>query len=189
MSVFDIIKERAKNVLAELGEMEGGKVTVKMGRFGMYMNWKKVNAKVPSEYFDDPSQIPLEVAWEHLEKKASAAPRVSKKKSKDSSVKLPPAPKRPPSAYFHFCAEKRPEVSSRFKSLGEVSKELGRLWKELSSDERASYDVLAMESKKKYEDAKKEWMKDCQKVLSETKGKSKAVKVIKTKGGVAKTRN
>ena len=41
-------------VLAEVGEKEGKMVTVKSGRFGAYINWNRVNAKLPSEYVDDP---------------------------------------------------------------------------------------------------------------------------------------
>ena len=58
-------------------------------------------------------------------------------------------PKRPKSAYIFFCSEKRPEVSERVKSLGEISKELARLWKETT--DRTKYEELAAEDRARYE--------------------------------------
>ena len=53
----------AKGVLQDFGDVEGGKLTVRDGRFGVYLNWKKVNAKMPAEYVDEPTSIPKEVRY------------------------------------------------------------------------------------------------------------------------------
>jgi hypothetical protein len=73
----------------------------------------------------------------------------STRSSKQSTKKQ--APKRPKSAYLFFCAEKRPQVSAT--SLGDVSKELARLWAETADDHEArkKYQELAAADKKRYE--------------------------------------
>eukprot|EP00980_Cylindrotheca_fusiformis_P008004 scaffold1706_cov116-Cylindrotheca_fusiformis.AAC.7 len=152
-------------VLVDLGEKEGGRIAVKSGRFGPYINWKKVNVKLPVEYAEDPSELSLDEAWKLVEQKAVNAPKSTKSKKQESSVELPPAPKRPLSAYLHFCAERRPEVSSRVKSLGSISKELARLWAEVSEEEREPYNELAKTGKAAYEVAKAKWTTECQEIL------------------------
>jgi hypothetical protein len=60
-------------------------------------------------------------------------------------------PKRSKSAYLFFCAEKRPEVKESNPNMGpmDVTRELGRLWKELSDEEKIPFQELAKESKEK----------------------------------------
>ncbi|MCC3247257.1 type I DNA topoisomerase [Methylocystis sp. WRRC1] len=48
---------------------EGGGVTVKSGRFGPYVNWKKVNATIPKDI--DPATLTLEQALEMISAKAA----------------------------------------------------------------------------------------------------------------------
>jgi len=48
---------------------EGGAVSVKAGRFGPYVNWKKVNATLPKDV--DPASLTLEQALEMIAAKAS----------------------------------------------------------------------------------------------------------------------
>ncbi len=55
-----------------LGEHpEGGAVTVKSGRFGPYVNWKKVNATLPKDV--DPASVTLEQALEMIAAKSSGS--------------------------------------------------------------------------------------------------------------------
>ena len=147
-------------------------VTVKSGRFGMYLNWKRVNAKMPAEYLDNPSEVPLDEAWSLISAKAdsvSSKPTKSKKgrgSKKASTIALPPAPKRPLTAYLHFCAAKRPEVAAGAGSLGSISKELARLWAETSDEAREPYTELADKSKEEYNKMKSQWQAECQEILS-----------------------
>ena len=69
-------------------------------------------------------------------------------KDVEAQPKSPSLPKRPLSAYMYFCAAKRPEVSERVKTLGEISKELARLWSE--TDDRSEYEDLAAKDKARY---------------------------------------
>jgi len=158
-------------VIAELGEKDGSMVLVKDGRFGVYINWKKVNAKLPVEYAENPETLPLEEAWSLIVEKGASGKSGSKsKKSASSQVELPPAPKRPKSAYLHFCAEKRPEVAENVKSLGDISKELSRLWADTS--DRQPYEDLAAAGKAEYEAKKLEWQKKCQELLDKASSSS-----------------
>jgi phage host-nuclease inhibitor protein Gam len=58
-------------------------------------------------------------------------------------------PKRAKSAYLFFCEAKRPEVSKKVTKLGEISKELARLWAETT--DRSEYIALADADKARYE--------------------------------------
>lgn len=152
-------------MIAELGEKDGAMVQVKDGRFGVYINWKKVNAKLPVEYAENPEKMPLEEAWSLILEKGGKP-----KTAKTPQVELPPAPKRPKSAYLHFCAEKRPEVAEKAQSLGEVSNKLARLWADIS--DRQSYEDLAAEEKAHYEEKKCIWQKECQAILDKSSTRS-----------------
>ena len=156
-------------MIAELGEKDGSMVLVKDGRFGVYINWNKINAKLPAEYADNPETLPLEEAWALIEEKADNA-KPGRKSKKSAQVELPPAPKRPLSAYLHFCAEKRPEVAEKATSLGEISKELSRLWAETS--DRSPYEDMAAAGKAEYEEQKREWQKKCQELLEKSSSAS-----------------
>jgi DNA topoisomerase-1 len=167
-----IINGKPKGALAELGEKEGAKVVVKRGRFGAYLNWKRVNAKLPKEYEDSPSEMPLDEAWSLIQSKTAPTKGKNQAKPKSSSsVQLPKGPKRPKSAYLYFCADKRSEVSSAGMSLGDVTKQLAKLWAEISSTERASYEECAAEGKAEYEKLKQEWQQECQQLTKTKKSK------------------
>ena len=130
-----------------------------------------MNAKLPSEYIEDPAAMPLEEAWFLINEKAAQGPpgrgRKGKKGSKEltSSIELPTGPKRPLSAYLHFCAEKRPEVAASTQSLGATSKELARLWKDVSDEDREPYVKMAADGKVQYEEKKRAWLGECDELL------------------------
>jgi len=156
----------AKGVLQDFGDVEGGKLTVRDGRFGVYLNWKKVNAKMPADYVEEPTSIPKEVAWEAIQAKAAGKAGGKGKAAQDEgadAIALPPPPKRPMSAYLYFCADNRPAVSKTSTKLGDVSKELARLWKEAEGG-REKWEAMAAEAKKKHELEKAVWDKECEKL-------------------------
>jgi DNA topoisomerase I len=147
----------AQGVLAELGKKDGGKVQVRTGMFGNFLKWKKVNAKIPMEYADNPESISLEQAWAAIQEKASsvlAKPTnvANRARKVEPEPPGPPVPKRSKTAYLHFCAEKRPEVARSASSLGAISKELAALWAALSQPEREYYQKLAADDKRDREE-------------------------------------
>jgi len=84
-------------------------------------------------------------------------PKVATKK------KDPNQPKRAQSAYFIFSNEKRPAIMEKLKKengkidVTIVSKQLGAMWKDLSSKKRKPYDDKALEDKIRYEKAMAEY--------------------------------
>ncbi|CAF2855392.1 unnamed protein product [Rotaria sp. Silwood2] len=72
----------------------------------------------------------------------------TKKKKKD-----PLAPKRPLSAFFHYCKEERPKLKALNSSLsvGEIAKELGDRWNHTGPDGKQIYEEAAQRDKERYE--------------------------------------
>ena len=183
-----------RGVLAELGERDGAMVKVKSGKNGPYINWKKVNAKLPVEFQDDPPAVGIDKAWELIQdmgttkgKKSKTTARAkktmtrgstklsaksktkgmkkktmtTKRKSKTTAVRNKASgeapPKRPKSAYLFFCDEKRPTIAVKMASLGDVAKELGKLWAATNDTDRQPYVDLAQNAKAEYNVLKAAW--------------------------------
>lgn len=74
------------------------------------------------------------------------------KKKKKKKEKDPNAPKKNVTAYFHFAAEKRPEIKAEDPSLSitEQAKKIGSLWKDLSAEEKVPYEKIAEKDKERY---------------------------------------
>ena len=67
----------APAALKDLGEHpDGGKITVRDGRYGPYVNWEKVNATLPKG--KDPQSVTLEEALALISERAAKAPAAKK---------------------------------------------------------------------------------------------------------------
>jgi len=105
-----------------------------------------------------------------------------KKRGKQSGTKKRTkpegAPTRGKSAYLFFCADKRAEVKAENPDLKatEILAELGRLWKELSDEDKNQYNEQAAEAKEKYLQDKTEWEEANGVELNPKKSKAKAPK-------------
>ncbi|XP_030648279.1 high mobility group protein B1a [Chanos chanos] len=108
--------------------------------------WKTMSAKEKGK-FEDMAKLD-KVRYER-EMKNYIPPKGEKKKR----FKDPNAPKRPPSAFFIFCAEKRPAVKSETPglSIGDVAKKLGEMWNGTAAEEKVPYEKKAAKLKEKYE--------------------------------------
>jgi len=113
--------------------------------------------------------------------KSGAGGRASKIKGEKSS-----GPKRALSAYIYFCKDKRPDVAQQFKNLGDITKELSRLWSLASEEDKKPYQALATKDKERYEKEKLE-SGSSKTVASKARKKSKS-KSKKTAGKVKKKR-
>lgn len=76
-----------------------------------------------------------------------------------SSVKPKKDPnrvKKPKSAYLFFCDDKRPSVQKKNpgKKMGDISKILGDLWKNISDEERQKYVTQHEKDVERYENEK-----------------------------------
>eukprot|EP00977_Amphora_coffeiformis_P018720 scaffold6655_cov169-Amphora_coffeaeformis.AAC.37 len=117
--------------------------------------WSKVSKEERSRFDEEAALRKQEYDREKAEWKDECEQLSSKEKTSKRKAKLTngatatTTPKRPKSAYLFFCSEKRPEVSAQVTSLGAISKELARLWKETA--DRTKYEKLAAEDKARYE--------------------------------------
>jgi HMG (high mobility group) box len=122
--------------------------------------------------------VPLEEAWSLIQTKIVPGKRGKpSKRLKKTEILVSPRPKRALSAYLHFCAEKRPEVSATLKKLGDVSKKLALLWAETQPEDRKKYDLLAAAGKLEYEETLAQWEKGLLNVHSESKEATEGRKV------------
>ena len=73
--------------------------------------------------------------------------------------KDPNAPKRSLSAFMFFSNAEAPQVRRENPNynLGEVAKELGRMWSEASQEMKQKYNDMANADKERYEKEKHEW--------------------------------
>ena len=72
----------------------------------------------------------------------------------------PNAPKRPKTAFFLFSDDHREEAKSKLPEgarVGEVAKELGKMWAECPDDKKAEYQEVSDANKAKYELAMQEY--------------------------------
>uniref|UniRef100_H3DFQ8 High mobility group box 1b n=1 Tax=Tetraodon nigroviridis TaxID=99883 RepID=H3DFQ8_TETNG len=78
---------------------------------------------------------------------------VPPKGHKKKRFKDPNAPKRPPSAFFLFCAEFRPKVKSENPGLtiGDTAKKLGEMWNSKTAEDKQPYEKKAAKLKEKYD--------------------------------------
>lgn len=75
------------------------------------------------------------------------------KGQKKKRFKDPNAPKRPPSAFFLFCGDRRPKIKADHPglSIGDTAKKLGEMWNSLTPEEKQPYEKNAAKMKDKYD--------------------------------------
>ncbi|XP_010902561.2 high mobility group protein 1.2-like [Esox lucius] len=110
--------------------------------------WKAMTAKERGKFED---LAKLDKLRYEREMKSYVPPKGEKKKKK--KLKQPIAPKRPPTAFFIFCADLRPQVKVETPglSIGDVAKKLGEKWNKLSAEDKVPYEKKAAKLKEKYE--------------------------------------
>ena len=99
--------------------------------------------------------ISSETYYYLMELEAAQAEKAKKAK------KDPNAPKRAMSSFLFYSNEVRGHVSSQNPSmkLTDVSKEIGRRWKEMDSSEKLKYETLAADDKERYKREKSDFDK------------------------------
>uniref|UniRef100_A0A2K5RC88 High mobility group protein B3 n=1 Tax=Cebus imitator TaxID=2715852 RepID=A0A2K5RC88_CEBIM len=106
--------------------------------------WKTMSRKEKSKLDE---MIKADKVRYHQEMKDSGPATGGKKKD-------PNAPKRPPSGFFLFCSEFRPEIKSTNPgiSIGDVAKKLGEMWNNLNDSKKQPYITKAAKLKERYEE-------------------------------------
>tara|TARA_Y100001958_G_C21197483_1_gene524619 strand:+ start:273 stop:776 length:504 start_codon:yes stop_codon:yes gene_type:complete len=74
------------------------------------------------------------------------------KPNTSSKIKDKNAPKKNKSSYMFFTDDVRPKLKNKFPndSMGELSKRLGKLWKDLKDKDKKKYEKLAIKDKERY---------------------------------------
>ncbi|KAI3354101.1 hypothetical protein L3Q82_018653, partial [Scortum barcoo] len=108
--------------------------------------WKTMSQKEKGK-FEDMAKLD-KVRYER-EMKNYIPPKGQKKKR----FKDPNAPKRPPSAFFLFCADFRSKVKGENPglSIGDTAKKLGAMWNDSPSEDKQPYEKKAAKLKEKYD--------------------------------------
>ncbi|CAL8362137.1 unnamed protein product [Merluccius merluccius] len=108
--------------------------------------WKTMSAKEKGKFED---RAKLDKVRYEKEMRSYIPPKGQKKKR----FKDPNAPKRPPSAFFLFCADFRPKVKSDTPglSIGDTAKKLGEMWNNSSAEDKQPYEKKAAKLKEKYD--------------------------------------
>nr|XP_023681961.1 high mobility group protein B1-like isoform X2 [Paramormyrops kingsleyae] len=108
--------------------------------------WKTMSAKEKGKFEDLAKQDKIRY---DREMKNYIPPKGEKKKR----AKDPNAPKRPPSAFFIFCADHRPKIKSESPglSIGDVAKKLGEMWNSTCAEDKQPYEKKAAKLKEKYD--------------------------------------
>uniref|UniRef100_A0A3Q2WB85 High mobility group protein B2 n=1 Tax=Haplochromis burtoni TaxID=8153 RepID=A0A3Q2WB85_HAPBU len=108
--------------------------------------WKTMSPKEKGKFEDMAKQDKLRY---EREMKNYVPPKGQKKKR----FKDPNAPKRPPSAFFLFCADFCPKIKSENPglSIGDTAKKLGEMWNSSSAEEKQPYEKKAAKLKEKYD--------------------------------------
>ncbi|KAK3242876.1 hypothetical protein CYMTET_47452 [Cymbomonas tetramitiformis] len=81
----------------------------------------------------------------------TAAKSGARRSKSSAASKAKSAPKRPLSAYQHFCREAREDLKAthpEMRKLGDISKALGERWRAMDNDERARFVALAEQAGK-----------------------------------------
>ncbi|XP_051253186.1 high mobility group protein B1b [Dicentrarchus labrax] len=108
--------------------------------------WKTMSPKEKGKFED---MAKLDKVRYEKEMKNYIPPKGQKKKR----FKDPNAPKRPPSAFFIFCADFRPKVKSEHPglSIGDTAKKLGDMWNSSTAEDKQPYEKKAAKLKEKYD--------------------------------------
>jgi hypothetical protein len=77
-----------------------------------------------------------------------------KSSSSKKNVKDPLAPKRGKTSYIFFCVKKRNEIKESYPDMSakEIIKELGKVWRSLSDDEKETYVNMSVKDRNRYEE-------------------------------------
>jgi len=88
-----------------------------------------------------------------LEMQSYVPVKGEKRGKKKRHTKDPNAPKRSLSAFFWFCNDERSKIKGMNPEygVGDIAKELGRLWGEINPDTKKKYEAMAERDKARYD--------------------------------------
>ncbi len=84
--VLEMGSAKSTGAICELGEHAGAKVVIMDGKYGPYIKWKSINARIPAEYKEHPREVPLTAAVEAIVAKDPKGRRASKSTTRTSTA-------------------------------------------------------------------------------------------------------
>ncbi|XP_067842088.1 high mobility group protein B1-like [Heptranchias perlo] len=109
--------------------------------------WKTMSPKEKLKFEEKAKED--KVRWEKEMKNYEPPTGAKKQKRK----KDPNAPKRPPSAFFVFCADWRPKIKEENPgaTIGDIARKLGVRWNATAANDKVPYEKRAGKLKERYE--------------------------------------
>lgn len=130
--------------------------------FAKHIDWKRVAEKLKKENGYSIDAAGVKVRWEELTKHVRRLRTVTEllddvKKAVKYHIEM--IPKMPLGAYQLFCMAKRPRLKEKYPDMkfSELSKRMGRKWRELEPEKKAKYEKKALEKKLDYDKRLQEW--------------------------------
>jgi len=116
--------------------------------------YKRMEEKELEKYGDEPKEESAKPKRNTVKDKEEKENKDgSSSKSKVKKPKDPNAPKKPTTSFFVFSSQQRPLLKATQPELKvtEVAKEMGRLWKAMDDEDKAKYEAIAEQDKKRYQ--------------------------------------
>ena len=131
------------------------------------MDFKGGSDSDVAEEFDEEYSSDSDADGENEKEPTPKKEKVNSSKSKEAPAKKkakkdPNAPKKSLTSFIIFSSDKRKEIvnANPGMSIGDVAKQLGALWKEISTSEKEKYEKLAQKDKDRYEREMAEYKKN-----------------------------
>ena len=110
--------------------------------------WKE-EKEADTETYQKYAKMAEKASEKYKEEKSIFNESCDDQKHAETETEKPEKKKRAPSAYNIFYSIKHEELSASGKNNGEIMKEIGALWKEMSAEEKEEYKGKALPEKKK----------------------------------------
>lgn len=152
-------KDTRDTVKEDNPEFKGTEVTKELGRM-----WRELDeeGKAPFVVKAEADKVRYSKEMEGYTPSEEFSAGESEGKGKKGKTKKArkPGPKKASSSYLFFCKEQRSKVKASYPDMDakDVTRELGRMWKEDMTDKKKKkFEKLASEDKARYESEKESW--------------------------------
>ena len=145
-------KDTRTSVKENNPEFKGTEITKELGRL-----WKELDEEQKVPFVE---QADLDKVRYQEEMKTHTPSEASKESGKKPKKTRKPGPKKASSSYLFFCKDQRPKtkVSNPEMDAKDITRELGRMWKEDMTDKKKKkFEKLAAQDKARYDAEKEAW--------------------------------
>ena len=145
-------KDTRTSVKENNPEFKGTEITKELGRL-----WKELDEEQKVPFVE---QADLDKVRYQDEMKTHTPSEASKESGKKPKKTRKPGPKKASSSYLFFCKDQRPKtkVSNPEMDAKDITRELGRMWKEDMTDKKKKkFEKLAAQDKARYDAEKEAW--------------------------------